>query len=63
MESKRLYWWIYVQGRNGDLDVENGLVDTVGEEQSGTNGESSSSNVIPDWNIILFHVSVLMMPR
>ena len=28
-------------GRNGDADIENGLVDTVGEGRSGTNGESS----------------------
>lgn len=32
-----------MQGRNGDSDVENGLVrvDTVGEGESGTNGETS----------------------
>ena len=30
-----------MQGRNGDTDVENGLVDTVGEGESGPNGESS----------------------
>ena len=30
-----------MQGRNGDEDVENGLVDTVREGDSGTNGESS----------------------
>ena len=31
MESKKLYWWTYLQRRNGDTDVENQLVDTVGE--------------------------------
>ena len=30
-----------MQGRNGDADVENRLVDTVGERESGTNEESS----------------------
>ena len=30
-----------MQGRNGSADVEDGLVDTVGEGESGTNGESS----------------------
>ena len=29
-------------GRNGDADIENGLVDTVGERESGKNGESST---------------------
>ena len=31
-----------MQGRNGDADIENGLVDTVGEGESETNGESST---------------------
>ena len=35
------YLWTYLQGRNGDSDKENGLVDPVGEGESGTNGESS----------------------
>ena len=30
-----------MQGRNGDADVENGLVDTVGEGEDATNAESS----------------------
>ena len=30
-----------MQGRNGDADVESGLVDTVGEGESETNGEVS----------------------
>ena len=30
-----------LQGRNGDIDLENASVDTVGEGESGTNGESS----------------------
>ena len=35
------YWWTYLQGRHGGADVGNGLVDTVGEGESETNGESS----------------------
>ena len=30
-----------MQGRNGDSDIENGLVNTVGKGESGTNRESS----------------------
>ena len=30
-----------MQGKNGDSDVENRHVDTVGEGESGMNGESS----------------------
>ena len=30
-----------MQGRNGDVDVGNGPVDTVSQGESGTNGESS----------------------
>ena len=29
-----------MQGRNGNTDLENRLVDTAGEEKRGTNGES-----------------------
>ena len=36
-----------MQGRNGDADVENGLVDAVGEGESGMNGESSIDIYIP----------------
>ena len=28
---EKWYWWTYLQGKNGDTDVENGLVDTTGE--------------------------------
>ena len=38
---EKWYWWIYLQGRNGDDDVENRLMDTVEERESGVNGESS----------------------
>ena len=36
---EKLYWWTYFQGRKGDAQAENRLVDTVGEEENGTNGE------------------------
>jgi len=36
---EKWYYWIYVQGRNGDTDIGNSLVDTVEEGKSGTNGE------------------------
>ena len=29
---EKRYWWTYVQGRNRDADVENGLVDMEGRE-------------------------------
>ena len=48
----RLYnpnWWIYLQSRNKDTDTENRLVDTVGEREGGTNGESN-------FEIIYYHV-------
>ena len=31
----------YLQGSNGDANIENGLVDTVWEGEGGANGESS----------------------
>ena len=41
---EKWYWWICLQGEDGDTDVENGLVDTVGEGESGMN-EGSSINI------------------
>ena len=40
---ERQYWWNYLQGRNGDADIENRLMDTGGweEGESGMNGENS----------------------
>ena len=38
---KRWYWWTYLQDSNGNTDLENGLVDTVGEGENGMNWESS----------------------
>ena len=40
MESRKLVWTC-LQGRNGDTDVENGLVETAGEGESEMNEESS----------------------
>ena len=36
------YWWAYLQGRDGDTDIEKGLVDTLGEGKGGMNWESSN---------------------
>ena len=33
----------YLQGRNGDADIENGLGNIAGEGESGGNGESSTN--------------------
>ena len=33
------YWWIYLQGSNGGADIENRLMDIVGEGEGGTYGE------------------------
>ena len=38
---ERWYWWTYFQGRNRDTDIENELVDTMGEEEGGMSWERS----------------------
>ena len=40
---ERWYWWIYLQGNNGDADIENKLMDKGGGEEGKDkmNGESS----------------------
>ena len=43
---ERWYWWAYFQGSSGDPDIENRLLDTVGEGEGGTNGESSVETYI-----------------
>ena len=40
-KKKKKYWWTYLQGRNRDTGIENGLVDTWQEGQGGMNWESS----------------------
>ena len=41
LNLEKWYWWTYLQGKNRDTDVENWLVDTVGEREGGMNWESS----------------------
>ena len=38
---EKWYWWTYVDGSNGDADIENRLVYTVGEGEGGTNWDNS----------------------
>ena len=38
---EKWYRGTYLQGRKGDADIGNGLVDPVGEAEGGMNGESS----------------------
>ena len=42
MESRKTVLMNILQGGNGDADTENRLAYTVGEEEGGTNGESST---------------------
>ena len=45
---ERQYWWTYLQGSNGDADIENRLVDTVHEGYGGTNRESRiKAHILP----------------
>lgn len=41
MKSRKIVLMNYFQGKDGDEDVENELVDTAGEGAGGTNGERS----------------------
>ena len=41
MESRKMVLMSLLQGSNGDADIENRLLDTVGEGEGGTNGKSS----------------------
>ena len=43
---EKWYWWTYLQGSNRGTDIENRLVDTVGEEEGGSDGESSIKTYI-----------------
>ena len=38
---EKWYRWTYLQGRNGDEDVENALEGTVEDGEGGMNGENS----------------------
>ena len=37
MESRKMVLMSILQGSNGDADIENRLVDTIGEEEGGMN--------------------------
>ena len=39
--QEKWYWWAYLQGWKREAEIQNGLVDTVGKGEGGTNGESS----------------------
>ena len=41
MESTKWYWWTYLQGRDRDVEVEYGLVDTREDGKGGKNWENS----------------------
>ena len=43
---ERCYWWNYLQGSNGNEDMEIRLVDTLEEEEGGINRESSMETYI-----------------
>ena len=43
MGSRKMYRWMYLQGRNREADVENRLVDTAGEGEGGTNWERTET--------------------
>jgi len=49
-------WWTYLQGRNRDTDADNGLVDTAGEREGGTNWEEH-------WNIYIVCVRVRLVAQ
>ena len=38
---EKWYWWTYMLGKNRDVDIQNRLMDTVGEGEGGMNWESS----------------------
>ena len=46
MESRKMVPMHQLAGSNGDADIENGLVDTVGEGAGGTDGERSTETDI-----------------
>ena len=43
---ERQNWWTFLQGNKWDTHIKNNLVDTVGEEEGGTNGNSSIETYI-----------------
>ena len=70
------YRWTYLQGSNGDTDIQNRLVDTVGEGEGGMNWENNmqtytlpyvkqiaSGNVLCDTGSSASSPSALWQPR
>ena len=73
---EKWYWWTYLQGSNGDTDIQNRLVDTVGEGEGGMNWENNmqtytlpyvkqiaSGNVLCDTGSSASSPSALWQPR
>ena len=59
---EKWYWWTYLQGCNGDVDIENRFMDTEGEGEGGTNWESSIETFIwpyvtsdSQWKFAVWH--------
>ena len=46
---ERWYWWTYLQSSSGDADIENRLVNTVGEGEGGMNWESGMETRTPPY--------------
>ena len=46
------YWWTYLQGGNGDADIEDGLVDTAEEGEGGVNAESGGDPDTPERELV-----------
>ena len=46
---EKWYQWIYLQGKNGDAGVENGLIDTVGE--GGKESEVALQLFVTPWTV------------
>ena len=55
MESRKRYWWTYLQGSNGNTDIENRLLDTVEEEEAGMIWES----IIETYTLVSVSCSVV----
>ena len=45
---EKWHWWTYLWAGSRDTDMENTLVDTVGEGESGTNQERSIETYVHD---------------
>ena len=57
--SRTWYWWTYLQGRDRDADIKNGLVNTAGEGEGGKNWEISIDiYILPyiKWAFLVAHL-------